>query len=120
MKKPRGVKVRRSEVNWDIKIMNVGLCTVWVIVQTRVSVLPLISKYREAGWKYEAQPSFILTSLSVFRIQRNTFECVNFLLKLIDILRENRDCHLGEFGYNLPPIFKYLLNINFFWIFDAV
>ena len=28
------------------------------IVQTRVSVLPLISKYRQAGWKYEAQPSF--------------------------------------------------------------
>ena len=29
-----------------------------VIVQTRVSVLPLICKYRQAGWKYEAQPSF--------------------------------------------------------------
>ena len=37
-----------------------------VIVQTRVSVLPLISKYRQAGWKYEAHPG-VLTSLSVFR-----------------------------------------------------
>jgi hypothetical protein len=32
--------------------------TLEVIVQIRVSVLPLISKYRQAGWKYEAKPSF--------------------------------------------------------------
>ena len=62
------------------------------IVQTRVSVLPLISKYRQAGWKYEAQPSFFFASLSGFRNQRmNTFECLNLLLELVHILRENRD-----------------------------
>ena len=35
---------------------------------------------------------FLLTSLSVFRNQKmNTYSCLNLLLKLIDILRENRD-----------------------------
>ena len=52
-------------------------------VQTRVSVLTLISKYTHADF---------LASLSVFRNQRmNTFECLNLHLKLVDILRENRD-----------------------------
>ena len=47
-----------------------------VIVQTRVSV----------------EIRSFLTSLSVFRTQRmNTFECLNLLLKLIDILGESRD-----------------------------
>ena len=36
-----------------------------VIVQTRVSVLPLISKYRQAGWKYEAQSSFFNQFLEI-------------------------------------------------------
>ena len=62
-----------------------------VIVETRVSVLPLITKYRQAGWKYEVQRSFS-TSLSVFINQRmDAFECSNLLFKLIDNLGENRD-----------------------------
>ena len=75
-----------------------------VIVQTRVSVLPLISKYRQAGWKYEAQQS----CLSVFRNQKmNTFECLNLLLELIDILGENRDYKSQQ---NLTLIFLWFLN----------
>ena len=30
-----------------------------VIVQTRINILPLIFEYRQAGWKYEAQLSFL-------------------------------------------------------------
>ena len=62
-----------------------------VIVQTGASVLPLISKYKLAGWKYKARDVF-LTSSPVFRNQEiNTFERFHLLLKLIDILGENQD-----------------------------
>ena len=58
-------------------------------VQTRVSVLPLISKYRQASSR---RSRAFLTILSVFRNQKmNTFECLNLHLKLVHILRENRD-----------------------------
>ena len=71
--------------------------TLDVIVQTRVSVLPLISKYRQLTELIKQvenmrRSQVFVTSLSVFRNQRmNTFECLNLLLKLINILGENRD-----------------------------
>ena len=73
-----------------------------VIVQTGASVLPLISKYKLAGWKYKARDVF-LTSLSVFRNQEiNTFECFHLLLKLIDILGENQDKSLQNLAVSSP------------------
>ena len=59
---PQGVWIR-NEIKGN---SSYGKCfVVEVIVPTRVSVLPLISKYRQAGWKYEAQPSFFNQLVSI-------------------------------------------------------
>ena len=48
-----------------------------VIDQTLERVFPPISKYREVGWKNEAQPSFFLTDFEVFGNRRkHSFECL--------------------------------------------
>ena len=81
-----------------------------VIVQTQVSVL-LISKYRQAGWKYEAQSSFFNQFLE---IRGWTLSSVWTCFSNSSIFWEKIET---KFGCNLPPISKYWLNINFFWIF---
>ena len=45
--------------------------------------------------------------LAVFRVQRmNTFECLNLLLRLIGILRENRDLKLAKFDCKISLEFS--------------
>ena len=54
------------------------------LVQTQVSVLPLITDKQIQNTR---RSQVFSTSLSVFRnLRMNTFECLNLLLKLIDIL----------------------------------
>ena len=46
----------------------------------------------------------------------NTFECFNFSQTRRYFEKKSR-VNLAKFGCNLPPISKYWLNINLFWIF---
>ena len=76
------------KTSWTKYTYSFGL---YVIVQTRVSVLPLISKYRQAGWKYETKPTFFNQLVCIEKSEGEHFRVLNLLLKLIYILGENRD-----------------------------